>query len=225
MFNDRKFLVVGFDMDSTLLDTDVNYRKLSLAIYNEMIREGVPDGIVNMDETSKFNLDDGLSYLKRNNRSDDIPGILERIQIIMKNVELENVLSARPYGGAEAMLAYLRGRGYKIGVLTRGSREYAEKALTVSGVADMIDALVCRDDHDESESKPSPLAMYHLARAFGVRPNEILYLGDNKIDYFCARNSGAGFIGVLTRYTEQDWISVDDRINMIGTVADLTDIL
>jgi phosphoglycolate phosphatase len=225
MFGDRKFLAIGFDMDSTLLNTDVDYRKLSSAIYNEMIGEGVPENVMNVNETSKFNLDDGLNYLKRSGRSDDIPGIMERIQSIAKSVELENVDTARPYEGAERMLAYLKGKGYKVGVLTRGSREYAVKALTVSGVIDMLDALVCRDDHDESESKPSPLAMYHFARAFGVRPNDILYVGDNKIDYYCARNSGAGFVGVLTRYTSGEWMSLDSNMNVIGTVADLTEIL
>jgi phosphoglycolate phosphatase len=140
-------------------------------------------------------------------------------------VELENVLTARPYDGAERMLAHLKENGHKVGVLTRGSREYATKALSVSGVIDMLDVLVCRDDHDESESKPSPAAMRHLADAFGVRSENILYVGDNKIDYFCARDSGAGFIGVLTRYTEYDWASVDPSIRTIGTVADLTGML
>jgi phosphoglycolate phosphatase len=225
MFSGRRFLAVGFDMDSTLLRTDVDYSKLSGGIFREMIKAGVPEHVLDINDSSKFNLDSGINYLRRNDRAADVPGIVKKIQKVMKTVELENVLTARPYNGAERMLAHLKEKGYKVGVLTRGSREYATKALTVSGVMGMLDAVVCRDDHDESESKPSPAAMQHLANAFGVRPADILYLGDNKIDYFCARDSGAGFIGVLTRYTEYDWMSVDDKINMIGTVADLTEIL
>jgi phosphoglycolate phosphatase len=225
MFPGREFLAVGFDMDSTLLRTDVNYSKLSGGIFREMVKAGVPEHVLDIDDSSKFNMDSGINYLRRNDRSADVPGIVKKIQKVMKTVELENVLTARPYDGAERMLAYLKEKGYRIGVLTRGSREYATKALSVSGVINMLDVLVCRDDHDESESKPSPAAMHHLADAFGVRSEDILYLGDNKIDYFCARDSGAGFIGVLTRYTEQDWISVNDRIHTIGTVADLTGIL
>jgi phosphoglycolate phosphatase len=225
MSDNRKFLAIGFDMDGTLLRTDVNYSKLSGAVYAEMRRAGVPEHVLGLKESSKFNLDGGMNYLKDNGRSDDIPHLLDRIHKKMRAVEQENVVSARPFDGGERMLEYLKRNGYRIGVLTRGSREYAVKALTVSGVIGMLDALVCRDDHHESESKPSPVAMRHLADALGVSPADILYLGDHRMDYFCARDSGAGFIGVLTRYTKEDWAAVGRDIRTIGTVAGLTEIL
>ena len=221
----RFYLAVGFDMDGTLLRTDVDYSKLCKAVCDVMRDAGVPERVLSLKESSKVNLDAGVNYLKRNGRSCDIPDVLERVHDGVSSVELENVVTARPYDGAEGMIEYLKDKGYKIGVLTRGGREYATKALTVAGVIDMLDALVCRDDHDESESKPSPVAMGRLAKAMNVRPNDILYIGDHKLDYFCARDSGAGFIGVLTRYTKEDWAAVSKDIRIIGTVADLTGIL
>jgi len=110
-------------------------------------------------------------------------------------------------------------------VLTRASRNYAVKALTISGVIDMLDAVVCKDDFPESESKPAPAAMHNLADALGVVPSQILYLGDSKIDHHCARDSGAGFIGVLTKYTKDDWMAIDKDMKVIGTVTELMKIL
>jgi len=221
----REYLAVGFDMDSTLLDTNVNYRKLSLVVYNEMIKVGVPENILGKTAGSIYNMSKGSEYLTKNGRTDDIRVVKDNVREMMMSVELENVMTSKPYKGAEEMLTYLKNKGYKIGVLTRGSRQYAVKALTVSGVIDMLDALVCRDDFDEDESKPSPIAMKHFADALDLEPKDILYLGDDAIDFFCARDSGAGFIGVLTMNTKEEWKMIDDRIPVIDTVTELLKIM
>jgi phosphoglycolate phosphatase len=225
MFVDRKFLAVGFDMDSTLLDTDMDYMRLRRVVFNEMTAAGVPEHLLSIHELSKFNLDRGIDFLKKNGRSGEIDGILERVETEIREIEMENSDLAKPYTGAETMLMHLKKKGYKIGVLTRANRRYAEKALTISGVIGMLDALVCKDDFHESESKPSPVAMRNFADALGVGCSDILYLGDSKIDHHCARDSGAGFIGVLTRYTEEDWTVIDKNVRMIDTVTDLIKIL
>jgi phosphoglycolate phosphatase len=225
MFGGRRFLAVGFDMDSTLLDSNVNYAKLKNVVFSEMRRVGVPEDLFDVNEPSKINLDRGINYLVDRGRSYDVPRLLDRVDKEVRSIEMENVRTARPYEGADKMLAHLKDKGYKVGVLTRANRAYAEKALTISGVIDMLDALVCKDDFDESASKPSPAAMRNFAFALGVPAKDILYLGDNKIDHHCARDSGAGFIGVLTRYTKEDWTAVDKDVRMIGTVADLMKIL
>ena len=222
---ERRYLAVGLDMDGTLLRTDVDYSKLCKVVYDEMISAGVPGHLLNLKESSKYNLDRGMEYLRKNNRYDMLTDVPEKVKEKIKEVELENHISARVYEGGERMLEYLKKKGYKVGVLTRGSREYATKALTVAGVIRTLDALVCRDDHPESEAKPSPLAMRRLAEGLGVRSEDILYLGDHKMDYFCARDAGSGFMGVLTRNTKEYWMSVSPDIDVIDTVTDLMNIL
>ncbi|MCL1984374.1 MAG: HAD family hydrolase [Methanomassiliicoccaceae archaeon] len=221
---ERRFLAVGFDMDSTLLRTNVRYLKLKEIAYEAMMEYGIPDGVFEKGDGSAIVVNKGLRYLADNGREEDADMLMNDLNERMTPVELENAGTARPYEGAEEMLGYLKKKGYRIGVLTRGSRRYAETALTVSGVIDELDALVCRDDFDELDAKPSPSAMIHLSNALGVAVKDVLYVGDNKIDWFCARDSGAGFVGVLTRYTEEDWAALGD-ILVIDTVADLVRIL
>ena len=225
MLDGRKYLAIGFDMDNTLLRTDVNYPKLSKVAYCEMKMAGVPDCAISEKETYRFNLENGVDYLKKNGRTDDVNKVLKQIRERLKEIEMENVKTARPFEGAVDMLMYLKSKGYLVGVLTKGSRAYAIKALTVSGVIDMLDVLVCRDDHDESETKPSPIAMMHLADSLNVELKDILYIGDHKIDYICARDSGADFIGVLSRYTKEEWDLIGNDIYVTDTVADLMKIL
>jgi len=221
----RRYLAIGFDMDSTLLKTNIDYERLSRVSFDEMRKMGVPDNVIGERESSRFNRERGIDFLMRNGRADDAAKVKERIFNIFEEIEMKNVNAARPYEGAVDMIMYLKGKGYKVGVLTKGSRKYATAALTVSGVIGMLDALVCREGHDESETKPSPVAMRYLADALGVEPKDILYIGVNEIDYLCARDSGADFIGVLSRYTEDDWRSVGDGIRTMNSVADLMEIL
>jgi len=225
MTGNRRFVAIGFDMDSTLLDTDVDYFRLRRVVSNEMRRNGVPEHLLDDSEPSKFNLDRGINHLVSKGRESEIDGILERVDKEIRSIELENVERAKPYDGVDRLLRYLRGKRYKVGVLTRANRNYAVKALTISGVIDMLDAVVCKDDFPESESKPAPAAMRNLADALGVVPSQILYLGDSKIDHHCARDSGAGFIGVLTKYTKDDWMAIDKDMRVIGTVTELMKIL
>jgi len=221
----RRYLAIGFDMDQTLLNTQIDYDGLSRVSFDEMRRIGVPENIIDESKSSRFNRDRGMEYLRKNGRHADADIVTERIFGKFEEIEMERVATAEPFEGAADLLIYLKNEGYKIGVLTKGSRPYATAALTVAGVIDMLDALVCREGRDESETKPSPIAMQYLANSLNVEPKDILFIGDNEVDYLCARDSGADFIGVLTRYTEDDWKALGDDIRMIDSVADLISML
>ena len=216
------YKAVCFDMDGTLLNTKVDMKKMADLVFDEMVRMGVPENEINREGGFKFNLDSGTDYLSRNGRGDDIYEINRRVSKAARDVEMENVLMARPFPGSVRLLNHLKKEGYKVGVLTRGCREYAETALKLTGVLELLDGLVCRDDFPECDAKPSPASMSNLAYALGLVASDILYLGDHKFDYLCARDAGAGFIGVLSGgYDKDDWKALDRNIVTVNTVADL----
>ena len=215
------YKAICFDMDGTLLNTKVDLGKMADLVFDEMIRSGVPENEIDRDGGYKFNLDSGMDYLIRNGRADDIHRINERVSRAARDIEMENAFMARPFPGAVRLLKELRKKGYKVGVLTRGCREYAETVLRLTGTIDLLDGLVCRDDFPERDAKPSPAAMHNMARALGVTASDILYLGDHKFDYLCARDAGAGFIGVLSgSYGADDWRDLGGIV-MMNTIADL----
>ncbi|MDD4185346.1 MAG: HAD family hydrolase [Candidatus Methanomethylophilaceae archaeon] len=221
----ERYKAVGFDMDGTLLDTRVDYQRMTEIVLDEMERIGVPDNAIDRSGGYKFNIDSGVEWLRSNGRGSDIFEINRRVSRAARDVEMEHVDKAVPFPGAVELIRALRSQDIRVGVLTRGCREYADGALSVSGVIDLLDHVVARDDHPEEEAKPSPVAMEHLAHGLGVSPEDILFVGDHSFDMICAKESGAGFVGVLSgTYGRGDWEKIGET-RIIDTVADLIEFL
>ena len=220
-----QYKAICFDMDGTLMNTDVDYAKMADLVFDEMVKAGIPESAIDRSEGSKFNLDSGVKYLVENGRGKELHEIEKRIASRARDIELENSDLARPFPGAIRLLTELRKKGFRTGVLTRGCREYATKILTQNNVMELLDGLVCRDDFSEADAKPSPVAMQNLAKAVGCNVNEMVYIGDHGMDRKCAKAAGAGFIGVLCgAYAKEDWKKAGEA-EIVNTIADLFEML
>jgi HAD superfamily hydrolase (TIGR01549 family) len=219
---DEKYRAICFDMDGTLLDTKIDYDKLGSVVRDVLIDIGVPGSKIDDHGSDDAMISDAIGYLSSTGvhcTRKEIDSLIDRKSV---DVELENAHLATPFPGTIEMLKELHRRGYVVGVLTRGHRKYAEKVLGFCGVMDRLDAVVAFDDFEEGEEKPNPIAMKHLADELSVRTDEILYLGDSRGDYLCARDAGSGFIGVNSgRYSKERWLKVSPTMITIDCVADL----
>ena len=191
------YKAIGFDMDGTLIDSVINYEKLANVEYDVLTDMGVPSGSLE-SKSDRDMIMTGLEHLNSNGRGMTQKKLESIINTRAGEIEMESVELARPYPGVEEMLRELKARGYSLGLLTRGQRVYARKAMGGLGLLGYMDALQAYDDHPIGEQKPNPVAMRYLAEDLGVDVTEILYVGDNIWDYMCARDAGAGFIGVAT---------------------------
>jgi phosphoglycolate phosphatase len=151
---------------------------------------------------------------------------LEKMELDMNSlliqVELMNVDETTQVSGAEDVIRDLRKGGYRTGLLTRGSRTYAMKALEISGLNDRcFDVIICRDDFPVSEAKPNGRAMERVAESLGLFPEECLMLGDHPMDMYCANAAGSTFVGVLSGWSDaQTWKGMGCG-NVIESVASL----
>jgi len=212
---------IGFDLDGTFLKTHVDYYTLGLSDKVVCEKHGIPFSSLEFT-TAKRMRKPIRDWLIANGRSDEIPGIDREIDDLLTSVELQFVDEAEPFPGSVECLDVIRSRDLKIGLLTRGSREYGVKALNVAGVLDKFDAIVGRDYTDYDDAKPSPKAMISFAEELGVEPSEILYLGDNRTDYYSARDAGASFIGVLSgSMDEESWKEEDPEMKVLEYAGDV----
>ena len=103
--------------------------------------------------------------------------------------------------GLEAFCAFLENRGIQIGVFS----DYpAMDKLKSLGVADRMSVALCATDPEINALKPSPKGFLHACRLWGLRPEEVLYVGDRpEVDAVGALNAGMPCV-ILTPWTRQE---------------------
>lgn len=79
------------------------------------------------------------------------------------------------YAGVRDVLLLLKKKGFRIGIITDGVQEYQEHRLKVAGIYDMFDFFYYGDAHQ----KPDPAFFRRCIEDEGIKPHELLYVGDH----------------------------------------------
>ena len=98
--------------------------------------------------------------------------------------------------GTPEVLARLAGAGFALGVATNDATAAASAAMGALGLADRLPHVFGYDS--VPRPKPAPDSVFAFASACGVRPHEVVVVGDNRHDMEMARAAGAMAVGVLT---------------------------
>ena len=219
-----RYKAIGFDMDGTLVDSVINYERLANVEAEVLGEMGVPTDLLG-SENDKEVIDAGMRYLESHGEGIDPKELEKAINRRAGEIESEFIHLAKPYPGVEEMLIRLKTEGYTVGLLTRGQRIYAEKTLGNLGLLKYMDALQAYDDHPVGEQKPNPIAMRYLADDMKVDVKDVLYVGDNIWDYLCARDAGAGFIGVATGANGRLRWEKYPEVTFVDNVSEITEYL
>ncbi|HKM13869.1 MAG TPA: HAD family hydrolase [Candidatus Methanomethylophilaceae archaeon] len=220
---DSHIRAVGFDMDGTFMNTRVDYPLLGNVIVDIMKEEGISIEDPMWERNHLMIAVPIHDWIYKAGRWDEVDRIIQEINDRTTVIEKKYYKESSPYPLAVETMDALKNKGYKVGILTRGGRDYAESVLNLWNLYDCFDSVVCRDDYAFEDAKPSPRSMEHFAKELGVSAKEILYLGDNVSDWHAARDSGASFTGVLTGgCTSKDWdeAGVVDVIDSVGELLD-----
>jgi len=212
---------VGFDLDGTFLNTHVDYGRINRADMMVCKDHGIPfdDLVFTTEKRLRQPIRD---WLIANGRSDEIPAVEKEIDEELTSTELEYLDDARPFPGSLECVDVLRSKGFKVGLLTRGSYEYGDRALRMFGVRDGFDAVVGRDYADYDHAKPSPKAMLYFANELGVKASEILYIGDNRTDYHSARDAGSVFVGTCSgSMSREGWLEENPDMLTVEYAGDI----
>jgi len=212
---------VIFDLDGTLVHITVDFRLMKRKLYEVFIEEGIPANLLDESETMSRSLARIRQYVIENGDAGDMERVGAAVTRSMNGTEMEGVSGTTAIEGALECLRSLQEKGIRLGLLTRGSRAYAEAALQNAGIDIPFNAMVCRDDHPEEEAKPNGKALERTMALMEVQPQECLLVGDHAMDMECAASASVRFLGVLTgSFTKADWERHGCR-SMIGSVGDL----
>ncbi len=214
----RHLSAVVFDLDDTLVFSTVDYPKFKGLVIENLVGHGEPRGIYDPGETIVAIIGRYEGRLKASGmKADEVALRLAELDSIMDTVELERVAETKEIGGAKELLVFLRSRGIKVGVLTRGCEDYARSALSITGMIQLVDEIECRNPN--AKAKPDPESYLRLVRALRVPKEETIFVGDHPIDGQCASNAGVPFVAVETGDVPRDKLKAAGCVEVFPDVA------
>ena len=218
----ERIKAVILDLDGTLINSMIDFRLMREKVVSYLLANGIPSDILSANDAVTSNLTRFREYMRVSGQETTLEKMELELNSLIIKVELSNADRTTQVGGAAEALRILRRAGYRTGLLTRGSRIYAMRALDVSGLKDRcFNVIICRDDFPASEAKPNGRAMDRAAESLGLSPDECLMVGDHPIDMHCANAAGSTFVGVLSGWSDAEkWREKGCR-NVIESISDL----
>ncbi len=220
MKDTRPLRAVIFDLDDTLVQSEVDFGKFRKLVIDRITEYG--------EDRDNYDPSDLivtiLGQFEENQRASSVPenairSRLAELDAIMDQVEMERADQTIAIKGAVELLKMLKTNGVRIGILTRGCRQYAEHVLERTGLIEMVDGLECRNS--DTRPKPSPDAYLRLVHALGIEKDETVFVGDHVIDAQCAKNAGVPFISVMTGDVPEDILREAGSIAVFQDVGHL----
>lgn len=187
-----KFKAVIFDLDGTLLNTIDDLANSMNAVLE---RSGHP---THGNDAYKYFVGDGMRNLviralpedKRDDASVEL--CLAEMKKEYGNRWDEKT---RPYEGIPELLEALSERGLKLAVLSNKPDNMTQ--LVISKLLSQWHFDIVAGEKSGVPKKPDPAGAVAIAEKFGIKPGEILYLGDTDVDMKTASSAGMYAVGVL----------------------------
>ncbi len=175
---------VIFDMDGLILDTE--------KLYQRFWREASKECGYNMPQEIALklrSLDKNLArellrdFFGKGYSYEKVKEI--RVKLMAEYVDRNGVEAKE---GVRELVEYLKENGYKIAIATATNYERANQHLTLAGVRDCFNNIICASDLEHG--KPFPDVYIYACRELGLKPEECIALEDSPNGIKAAYNAG-----------------------------------
>lgn len=189
-----KLSTILFDMDGTILDSAPDFiavteqmlqaRNLS-SVDDKAIQQVVSGGAKAM-VLAAFDVQDNTEELETLR--------LEFLDRYLKECAVRSHL----YEGIEPLLCDLEKAGLRWGIVTNKPVRFAEPIVECLGLQDRCSVLVCPEH--VSQCKPSPEPLLLASKLLSIKPETILYIGDDRRDIESGNAAGCKTVAVTYGY-------------------------
>ncbi len=211
---------VLFDLDGTLVKSTIDFIKMKNRMRILLKKYGADSSSLHQKATTQQLIEHARSSMKDQGLSQtEISHVFENVKRIMDEIEMENAGNAQPINGVLNTLNQLSSKGIQIAVVTRGCRNYASLALKSTGLLELIDLLVARDDVETP--KPHPFHLMYTMNVLGVTSSECVMVGDTLMDGLCAKRAEVPFVAVLTGHNREEEFRQNGYTNILNSVSNL----
>jgi phosphoglycolate phosphatase len=194
----QKIRAVVFDFDGTLAVLNIDFSSMRERIFDLMRRYSVGDELIEERYLLEI-IEEVYRILCRNN-----PFIAEKFyqeaHQILHEIELGAAEKGRLIPGIETTLKVLKGKGKRIGIVTRNCEDAVRKVFPA--IDDFCDVFISRNSI--KKVKPHPDHLTSAMKMLDVSGEEAVMVGDHTIDIQAGKKVGMKTIGVLTGRTKRE---------------------
>ena len=214
-----KFKGVIFDLDGTLVNSLEDIADAMNKVLQEL------DFPTHSYEDYQYFIGSGLRNLvskslpSSQNNDNQIEVCLNLMLTIYRNACTNKT---KPYPGIVELLDYLISINMKLSVFSNKSDELTKKI-----VADLFPNYfkTAVGLSTESLKKPNPFEAIEISKNLGLKPEEMIFVGDSGIDMQTATNANMHAIGVLWGYRPEEELIAKGAKNLLNHPLDLIPLL
>jgi phosphoglycolate phosphatase len=196
LFSGEDYLLklVGFDCDGVLFDS----RDANIAFYNDILeRFGFPPmapGAVDYVHSHTFQ--ESLEHLFRETQ------VLDEVLDFCRTIDYQRfipMMVEAPH--LREFLGFLRSRFFT--ALATNRTTTTQAVLHYHRLADQFDLVISA--LDVNRPKPHPESFWRILEHFGLKADEVIYIGDSKVDEDFARNAGVPLVAYKNSHLNADF--------------------
>ena len=178
----NKYRLLLFDLDGTLANTDAMVVQSFYALYKIY----KPRVVRSREELYYFSGPQIRETLKKEFPDYDLEEMREAFARISKSLYAPYVTE---YPDEIETLKALKEAGYLLGVVTNKGKPLTKYNLELCHLNDIFDVVITADD--VAAAKPDPQGIFKAMEVLGIKDKkDVLYIGDNDIDYYSGANAG-----------------------------------
>lgn len=208
-----------FDLDGTLIDSLAD---IAESINRMLDARGYPRC---EQEVFKQMVGDGMEKLVER-ALPEYARSAELIQICVEEyrAHYDTLWNAqtRPYEGIVELLAGLKTRGLKLGVISNKAHRFTVPMTEHFFGTAVFDHIL--GQRADVPRKPDPAGAHEMAAFLGLKSNEMAYVGDSGIDMQFAKSSGMKAIGVRWGFRSEAELTECGADVLISRAAELFDL-
>ena len=188
-------------------------------VFNLMKRYGVREDLIG--EKYLLEIIDEVYQILWEKSPSDAEEFYQEAHRILYEIELRAAEEGRLIPEVERTLKILRGRGIKIGIVTRNCEDAVRKVFP--DIDDYCDVFISRNSI--KKVKPHPDHLISVLRALDILGEEAVMIGDHPIDIQTGKRVGMKTIGVLTGRTKREEFEKAGADYILGEASEVCDLI
>ncbi|MFQ5832179.1 MAG: HAD family hydrolase [Candidatus Thorarchaeota archaeon] len=213
---------VVFDLDGTLTVLALPLDAMRRDTKEFYLRKGLPPALLEPEDgISSSTLKAREYFFSQGVPNEEWDAMQAEIDTILSAHEGWAATDAKLIDGSLDVVRELKSRCLKTAILTNNGRNAVDKILKQIPMSDLFDVIQTR--HESPSPKPYPDGLKKIVDELGVGLDEVVYVGDARIDGAAAARAGIPFWGVATGETSKEALHKAGAVKVFDSLNQILD--